>query len=437
MKKCFLALAMCLMAGTASAQDDRYALNAADGSGVSGDNVMIAVTLDSVAGTAGAPLELQGWSYGLCHDGAGLGLTAVADGATTLTVNGGGAADFNAVNDAPMPGTGFTIGVVIDFFGVEKLAPGTGYEINVASYDLLGPDDGTVWALDFCNTLATPPVETLVVEDGGSSAVPVQNGGGITIGTPPVGLTLNAGDANGFAGNTVPLAITLDNPGDATEGFSFGLTWDLAVADLAGGAQGSDLAATNGGMGADFFIGTNAGGGSGFVGCVISLSPPFDELAAGSGLELAVLDITIDAGSVAGDMTSIDFSDAVGTPPVAVVVTVGGASLVPAQNSGTIMSDGPDPMGGNDFIRGDANDDGTVDVSDVAQLARALFGVSGPLVCDSAGDANDNGALDMLDDPIYLITYLFQMGPAPAAPFPTCGPDGTPDMLTCSMGSCP
>ncbi len=82
------------------------------------------------------------------------------------------------------------------------------------------------------------------------------------------------------------------------------------------------------------------------------------------------------------------------------------------------------------FIRGDANDDGGVNLADAIRILEVLFAGGGPLTCNDAGDANDDGGVD-ISDPIFLLAYLFTMGPSPSLPFPTAGPDPTPDALTC------
>ncbi|MGE3165313.1 MAG: hypothetical protein AB7O52_10450 [Planctomycetota bacterium] len=438
----FLAVALSLTTGSLSAQDDRYQLRAGSAMAAPGASAAVSITLDSVPGTAGAPADLQGWSYGLCHDSALLSVTSVVNGSTSATVNGGGVPDFNAINIMPNPGAGFTIGVVIDFFGVERLAPGSGYELNIANYNTLYGAGGSA-SLNFCNTLATPPVETLVVVAGGASAIPVQNSGLVEDGTPPALFTLTAGTAQDIAGATVSLPVSLDNP-LAAEGFSFGILHDSAVASVTGGTQGAVTQGSNGGSGADFFfvnttpvLPVGATGGA-FVGCVVSLSPPFDVIAMGVGQEIVVLSYQIGAATTAGQSTSVDFSGDVGNPPVAIVVSVnGGSQAVNTLVSGSITSDGV--VAGQTFRRGDANDDGIVDVSDVVFLAKWLFGVGPASTCDDAGDANDNGVLDSLMDPLYLLTYLFQAGPAPAAPFANCGLDPTADALDClgPLNSCP
>jgi hypothetical protein len=81
------------------------------------------------------------------------------------------------------------------------------------------------------------------------------------------------------------------------------------------------------------------------------------------------------------------------------------------------------------FRRGDANADGTVDISDAQSILGFLFlGYQAPS-CRDAADADDNSRLEITDG-IYLLSFLFLGGPAPPAPGPdSCGPDPTPDDL--------
>ncbi len=64
------------------------------------------------------------------------------------------------------------------------------------------------------------------------------------------------------------------------------------------------------------------------------------------------------------------------------------------------------------FIRGDANGDSSITISDVVFVINYLFqggGVPNPY---AAGDANSDGIID-LGDLVYLINYLFKGGPPP------------------------
>ncbi len=84
---------------------------------------------------------------------------------------------------------------------------------------------------------------------------------------------------------------------------------------------------------------------------------------------------------------------------------------------------------GGDFIRGDANGDESVDLSDAVTILNYLFlGLELPTDCLDGLDANDSGTVD-LSDAIQLLRFLFQGGAAPALPYPQAGPDPTQDGL--------
>ncbi|MBI4606357.1 MAG: DUF362 domain-containing protein [Planctomycetes bacterium] len=82
------------------------------------------------------------------------------------------------------------------------------------------------------------------------------------------------------------------------------------------------------------------------------------------------------------------------------------------------------------FIRGDANGDGDLDISDPIGVLRALFLGTGTIPCEDAADANDDGRID-LADAVFSLGHLFLGGPAPPAPFPAAGSDPTADELGC------
>jgi len=83
-----------------------------------------------------------------------------------------------------------------------------------------------------------------------------------------------------------------------------------------------------------------------------------------------------------------------------------------------------------DFVRGDANFDRTIDISDPVSILRSRFSGDARVLCDDAGDANDDGVLDV-SDAAYLFNYLFRGGSPPPPPFPQPGPDPTDDELSC------
>jgi hypothetical protein len=78
------------------------------------------------------------------------------------------------------------------------------------------------------------------------------------------------------------------------------------------------------------------------------------------------------------------------------------------------------------FIRGDCNDDGTADISDASCVLGWLFLDSKTPGCIAALNTNGDDRVD-LSDAVALLNHLFLGGPAPAAPYPDCGPGLLPD----------
>jgi sugar lactone lactonase YvrE len=84
-----------------------------------------------------------------------------------------------------------------------------------------------------------------------------------------------------------------------------------------------------------------------------------------------------------------------------------------------------------DFVRGDADINGALEVSDPIALLNFLFLGIGNIPCRDAGDVDDSGE-ENLTDAVFLLNYLFLGGPEPASPFPSCGLDPTDkDALDC------
>ncbi len=123
------------------------------------------------------------------------------------------------------------------------------------------------------------------------------------------------------------------------------------------------------------------------------------------------------------------------TPPIAsglqaVTVTdfeLGADSVLDAQ-----LGDGRPPPADPEFIRGDSNGDGAIDISDPIRVLSWQFadGVAPP--CLKAADFNDGGGVDIADA-IAALSWLFSDGFDPAPPHPRCGADPTADSLSCAL----
>lgn len=90
------------------------------------------------------------------------------------------------------------------------------------------------------------------------------------------------------------------------------------------------------------------------------------------------------------------------------------------------------------FKRGDANGDGTLNITDSIFTLRHLFLGEFQPDCLDAVDFNDDGTVE-ITDAIGGLSYLFQGTEPPPAPGPTdCGRDETPDgvELGCSFHIC-
>ena len=85
----------------------------------------------------------------------------------------------------------------------------------------------------------------------------------------------------------------------------------------------------------------------------------------------------------------------------------------------------------SNFVRGDVNQDDLIDIADVISTATWLFTAEGEVTCLAAVDVNNDNWVDV-GDALNLANYLFQGGPAPGAPFDTCGPPPATDQLGCA-----
>lgn len=92
----------------------------------------------------------------------------------------------------------------------------------------------------------------------------------------------------------------------------------------------------------------------------------------------------------------------------------------------------PRPGSPGEFLRGEVNRDGKINLSDPVFILTHLFLAGDPPDCEDAADVDDDGRLD-LSDAVYELGYLFAGGPRPPWPGPSYAAyDGTPgDPFTC------
>jgi hypothetical protein len=81
---------------------------------------------------------------------------------------------------------------------------------------------------------------------------------------------------------------------------------------------------------------------------------------------------------------------------------------------------------GGEFIRGDTDVNGEVNISDPIHSLCYQFADCDAPSCLDAADCDDSGEIN-ISDPIYNLSYQFAAGPPPPAPFPEMGRDPTDD----------
>ncbi len=101
---------------------------------------------------------------------------------------------------------------------------------------------------------------------------------------------------------------------------------------------------------------------------------------------------------------------------------------VQATTRGPALTVSPLEVQPGSFIRGDANADGVIDISDAIAMLGHFFVGDFSIQCIDRADVNDDGETN-LTDVIDLLNFLFLGGEPPEAPFPQPGLDETLDNL--------
>ncbi|MFN0060278.1 MAG: IPT/TIG domain-containing protein [Planctomycetota bacterium] len=405
------------------------------GMGETGDVLSSQVLFDTVSAS-------QGWSFGICHDGALLSILSATNGATTATVNNGGPPDFNQTNIDPFPGPGVTMGVVISFIGLATLPAGSGYDILDMEYEVIGmvPEGSSsiITQLSFCDTLGSPPVATVLVV-GGASVVPPQVGGTVTILPPPTfALLPTCVGSTTFATLTWELIGDFDyvlfhRDGELLEMFDASVTSYLDdplapgtyhyvwIAVAFPDPTGTPVVVVSE-CDVEIIPVTIADGG---------ISPTVGPYCGGTtvtilGTGFSLPGLTVEFGGLtAANIVVIDDTQLTcETPPS---TFIGSVDVLVSNDLGSDSVVNGFTYG---FVRGDANDDCTVDLADAIYGLDYLFTQGPAPACEDALDANDDGDLRIADC-IYIIAYLFDGGSPPPVPFNPAGLDPTGDPLGC------
>lgn len=248
-------------------------------------------------------------------------------------------------------------------------------------------------------------------------------------------ITLDVGTTFEMIASIIPTGDPFE---EGAQGWSISVAHDPALLEIQNDTFPTIDGTDAGGAFADGFQTTEIvdpadnGGTGGFVSAVVlSLTQPiFLDPAQEQSIVRAQYEV------LAAGVSEIEFLDGLvgGGQPVPNVVTIAGDTVPPDSFVALEVTGEGEVEPKSDFIRGDANDDGKVNIADPIWIISELVRGGPATACQSAADANDDGDVD-LSDSMYLINWRFMGGPAPTAPFPACGQDPSTDSLDCLEGS--
>ncbi|MBN1442732.1 MAG: matrixin family metalloprotease, partial [Planctomycetes bacterium] len=232
------------------------------------------------------------------------------------------------------------------------------------------------------------------------------------------------GPAAGRAGQRGVGVDVLASSDEPLTGFSFALAYDPALLAVEGFSVEGTAAA-----GADFAAPSidNESGIATF-GVVMELGDdPENSIPAGDSQRIALILAAIDAAAVAGTEIVLHVEELAGSPPIQLIFTPAGdpGGVRPFTIDGSVAV-----IAGGLFIRGDADSNLKVELTDPIFHLSALFQGGPPTQCGDAADSNDDGELD-ISDAVFTLLYLFSGGPPPPPPYPGLGVDPTADDIDC------
>ncbi len=169
------------------------------------------------------------------------------------------------------------------------------------------------------------------------------------------------------------------------------------------------------------------------VGCAFEFDPPIEPeqqyLPSGQNRTLINLVFDVSEDAPQGAQTEIELVNDKSLSPVFNIFTINRFTRLPALTGSRVevLLGPPFPKF---FLRGDADGNREVDITDAIRILNYLFTGGTPPVCMDAADVNDRGSVD-ISGAIAILGYLFLGAASPSVPFPLPGPDPTEDDLGC------
>ena len=429
----FLALSAALT--WASLADAQFTLTAEDVSGLPGETVTVAVTLD-------ADQTSFGFSLGIAHNGDDLTLDAINIGSELELSNGGAEPDFYVVDTDPDGGPGGTVFCVVSDLGTFFLPAGNAIELVLFDYTInAGAAAAAESELTFTSDLGAPPISTVVSD--GISYIPTLNNGSVLVELPPVtNVSCEVTDVC-ICGVTVNWTTESDYD-------EFDILLDGEVEATLLGTESSAVVNLISGTGTIAVVGRTNGVDAPAIGCLIECPPipiPDSPTAFVCSVDtstctvnvswlnpqpMQTIEVSLDGvllETLLGNETSttVDLDDELmheitlaGTGPCGVSFEAVTCEVICDESA---------PV----FLRGDADNNGTVfGLIDAFFILEFGFNNGPSPDCEDAADADDNGVIFALIDAVYILQFALAGGPPPPAPgATTCGSDATSDTLDC------
>lgn len=378
--------------------------------------------------------NIQGWSLSLCHDPGAVKIARFGWSEELSTIRGGYPPDFYVCEVAREPsgepgaGTaGARAGIVqaVILSNTERLLLphiDGGFPILNVEYEVLSESMAGV-----CNGLRGrgQPVSSLITIDGQTYEPS----------TEPAVLMVQKPYARKLSYKVEPpessevVTVKLYSEEIPVQGWSFALCHTAQAAEVIEMRAAPELEEIVRGEPPEFVLNDTA---------------PADPFVAvrqavifGSGLDPITLGPFPEGLPVLGiryrvlQEDNLKFCDSVGNIGFDNHVMVDGIGYIPQTRLGAKLVRG---ALGSRFLRGDADLDGRLNMTDAVVILMTLFLGRAPLPCLDAADANDVGRVD-ISDPIFILRYLFLGGPEPPSPYPEPGEDLSPQTaLGCERG---
>ncbi|HVR75847.1 MAG TPA: PKD domain-containing protein [Planctomycetota bacterium] len=168
------------------------------------------------------------------------------------------------------------------------------------------------------------------------------------------------------------------------------------------------------------------------VGCIFEVNDPItiEDQFLPAGQNQLILNAVFNVSPKApqGARTEVNLINNRAISRIFNIFTVDGFTKLPALTGSTVEVIFIDPPFPRVFLRGDADGDRALSITDAVRILAYLFSGGAAPPCLDAADVTDRGRVDV-SSAISLLNFLFLGGVPPMVPFPTPGLDPTEDSM--------